>query len=152
MERLFLIITILFSLSAFAEERSLHGNVIQCELYPKLQKIEFFLAETDIKHPEEMRRVIPALMRLDLNSKIEAISLEFPKDWKESEGVSYEIRLSEYNHSLFSRQASCLVNYYKEGDRLFRFEQQPKGSYSEGYALFRNKELIAIVITGGIQI
>jgi hypothetical protein len=91
-------------------------------------------------------------MRLDLNSKIEAISLEFPKDWKESEGVSYEIRLSEYNHSLFSRQASCLVNYYKEGDRLFRFEQQPKGSYSEGYALFRNKELIAIVITGGIQI
>lgn len=152
MARLLFLLNFLICLSVSAEEYVLHENVVQCSLYPDIQMITYYFSRTDIKHPEKMRRVIPALMRLDLSTKIEALSLALPEDWNdEDEGIPYEVRLSAYNRSFFSRQATCLVENYKSGDKLYRFEQPPEDSHDEGYALFRNDSLIAIVITGGVK-
>lgn len=152
MARIFFTLILFSCISVSAEESIVYKDVVQCSHFPEIQKIEFYLKNSDIKNPEEMRRVIPALMRLDLNEKINAISLVLPKDWRESEGLPYEIQLSAYNESNYSRQASCLVKYFEVGDNLFRFEKKPTGSYEEGYALFRNKKLILIVVTGAIAI
>jgi hypothetical protein len=152
MARLFVTLILFGCISVSAEENIAYKEVVQCSQFPEIQKIEYYLKNSDIKHPEEMRRVIPALMRLDLNEKINAISLVLPKDWRDSEGLPYEMQLSAYNESNYSLQASCLVKYFEVGDNLFRFEKEPTGSYEEGYALFRNKKLIVIVITGGIAI
>nr|CAP48128.1 putative integron gene cassette protein [uncultured bacterium] len=152
MTKYLLIITLLVSGFSFADEEIKHMDVIRCQSYPDEMKIVYYLSDKDIKYPEEMRQIIPALMRLDLTDKIEAISLVLPKDFHKSEGVPYEIRLSEYNESRFARQASCLVNIYKKGDRLYYFAQEPTGSYDEGYVLFRNGKLIAVVVTKGLRI
>lgn len=152
MARIYCLLILIICISASAEESVLYKDVVQCSQFPKTQKIEYYLKDSDLKYPDEMRKIIPTLMRLDLNEKINAISLVLPKDWKESKGLPYEMQLSAYNESSYARQASCLVNFFEVGDKLFRFEMQPKGSYEEGYVLFRSQKLIAIVVTGGIQI
>ena len=147
----YVLIPILIAISATAFAEKFEG-VVQCLSYPKIVKTDYYLNDSEIKYPEQIRKIVPQLMRLDLIQRVDAISLVLPKDWRDSEGKPYEVRLQAYNETTFIQQANCLVSHYKEGDRIYYFEQPETGSYDKGYALFRKKKLIAIIVTEGIRV
>jgi len=127
-------------------------NVIQCLAYPKIVKVDYFLNDFELKYQESIRKIIPQLMQLDLDQRASAVSLALPKDWRDSEGKPYEVRLKAYNEATYIRQANCLNSSYKEGDKIYYFEQQATTGYDKGYALFRKEKLIAIIIIESIKV
>ncbi len=149
MKYVFLLLLVVVSAFSYAEK---YQDVVLCSAYPKIIKSEYYLEDSEIKYPEQIRKVVPHLMRLDLVQKIDAIGMVLPKDWHDSEGKPYEVRLQAYNDTAYIHQANCINTLYKDGDKIYYFEQPETGSYDKGYALFRKKKLIAIVVTEGIRI
>ena len=146
-----LLIVCAFCCCSAAQESRSYKNVVDCR-YGQSEK-SFYLKDSELKYPERIRKVVLDLLKMDLMEKIDAIGFVFPEDLDDTEGEMYELQLKSYSESRFLKQASCLVKHYKEGDKVYFFEQDHNlDSYYIGYALMRDSNLIVIVVTGGLQI
>ncbi|MFS1525800.1 hypothetical protein ACL7TT_17090 [Microbulbifer sp. 2304DJ12-6] len=150
----FTIIVLILSIASFsAAANSPHKDVIDCRTYPDVYKSDFYLEDKELSYRERIEVVVVELLRLDVSRKVAALSIVLPDDHHPSEGPRYKAQLSSYSDDSFFRQANCISSLFKQGDVIRLYKQdQSKGSYFNGYGLFRSGKLIAVTMIEGIQI
>ena len=132
-------------------ESERHAEVVKCTGDESLEYVgRVYLNRDTFGKETNIDDLVNILLLLDLKARRESLSFDYPNDLS----PEYRLRLSDYfssGHASF--MAQCAVNNYREGDKIFEFDNTHiSPSIQKGYVIVRGGTLVVRILTKAIYV
>ncbi|AMX01944.1 hypothetical protein [Microbulbifer thermotolerans] len=95
----------------------------------------------------EVEQVVLELLEMDVAARRRILDYRLPDDMVAEAHVE---KLEEINSLPYVKQAGCILSLYSEGDQIRAFSRANDGVEENGYFLFRENNMIGLVLTGAV--